>query len=232
MRFFMCLCIALWAAPLAAQDMARLTVSGEARVTAVPDVARVSLGAAGAGETAVAAMNVTSAALDAVITRLKGLGVAEADIQTKDLSVQERRRWDRDREVEVFLGYEAVNVLDVQVRDMDLLSEILAEVLSEGANTLNALDFDMADPAPVRAEARRLAVTDAMEKAQLFAEAAGVRVGRVLSIKDTAQPLVEGPRIAMMEPVIVEERAAAAVPVAIGEVTVRAEVTMVFEILQ
>ncbi len=231
MRIFIVLLLACLALPAVAQDVAKMTVSGEARVTAVPDLARVSLGAEGAGETAVAAMNETSVALEAILAQLKALGVAEADIQTRDLSVRERSRWDPERNRDVFLGYEATNLLEVRLRDMNLLGEILSEVLSDGANSLGRLDFEMTDPAPLRAEARRQAVSDAMDKAALFAGAAGVRVGRVLSISDSARPLVEGPRTLALEAAVVAE-SAADVPVAIGEVSVRAEVTMVFEILQ
>jgi uncharacterized protein YggE len=224
--------LAAWTAAATAEPVPQMTVAGEAEVTAVPDLAQISLGAQGRGDTAIAAMNATSAALDGVLSRLTALGVEETDIQTRGLSVRERTRWDSESDREVFLGYEASNLIVVRVRDMDLLSQVLSEVLTEGANRLNNLSFQMQDPAPLRAEARRLAVTDAVEKAALYAEAAGVRVGRVLSITDSAAPMVEGPLMRTIEPAMVAEAPAAAVPVAIGEVTTRAEVTMIFEILQ
>jgi uncharacterized protein YggE len=89
----------------------------------------------------------------------------------------------------------------------------------------------MKDAGPKRDNDREQAVKYAMAKAELFAEAAWVRVGRVISIYDTAEPLVEGPRV-IAEPMLMEEAQGKAVPVAVGEATVRAEVTMVFEILQ
>lgn len=220
-------------APVMAEVAARMTVAGEARVSSVPDVASIRLGAEGRGQTAVEAMNATSTALEGIMARLKEVGIEDKDIQTLDLSVDEETRWNREREEQVFVGYLARNMISVDVRDMELLSDVLGRVLSDGANRLGGVSFSMQDDAALRAEARRTAVKDAMEKAELFAEAAGVRVGRVVSIDDTAEPLVEGPVMRMMEPVMAEEAAGAkAVPVAVGEVTVRAEVTMVFEILQ
>lgn len=215
-----------------ASQVARMTVSGEARVTATPDLSSVSLGAEGRGQTAVEAMDATTQALDGIIARLTEMGIEEKDIQTRDLSVNEETRWNRERDEQIFVGYLARNMVEVRVRDMDLLSDVLGQVLGEGANRLGGISFEMQDDAPLRAEARREAVTDAMEKARLFAEAAGVEVGRVLSIDDTAEPLVEGPRMRMAEPMMMEDGQAKAVPVAVGEVTVRAEVTMVFEIAQ
>jgi uncharacterized protein YggE len=219
------------AQPAFAQEAARMTVAGEAEVVATPDLATVSLGAEGRGQTAIEAMNATSAALDGILSRLKALGIEEKDIQTSDLSVDAETRWDRDTDTQVFVGYRAYNALNVRVRDMELLSDVLGNVLTEGANRLGGVRFTMQDAGPLRAKAREQAVKDAMAKAELFAEAAGVRVGRVISIDDTAEPLVEGPRV-IAEPMLMEEAQGKAVPVAVGEATVRAEVTMVFEILQ
>ncbi|MBP0481149.1 SIMPL domain-containing protein [Sagittula salina] len=218
--------------PALAEEPARMTVAGEAHVVGVPDMARVSLGAEGRGQTPVEAMDATSAALEGIIAKLKALGVADKDIQTRGLSVNEETRWDRDNNTEIFIGYLSRNTVEVRVRDMDLLGEILGQVLTEGANRLDGLNFEMQDDAPLRAEARRSAVRDAVEKATLFAEAAGVRVGRVVSITDTATPMVEGPMMKTLEPAMEAASDARAVPVAVGEVTTRAEVTMVFEILQ
>lgn len=217
------------AVPAVAETPAQMTVTGEAQVTGIPDLATLSLGAEGRGQTAVEAMNATSQALEGIMARLGEAGIGDKDIQTRGLSVSEERRWDNEKNQEIFLGYFASNIIEVRVRDMTLLSDVLGQVLTEGANRLNGLSFRMQDDAPLRAEARRMAVTDAMEKARLFAEAAGVRVGRVVSITDAATPRVEGPLMKMVEPAM---EAAAPVPVAIGEVTTRAEVTMVFEILQ
>ncbi|MFW2587668.1 SIMPL domain-containing protein [Sagittula sp. SSi028] len=220
------------ALPVRAQDVAQMTVTGESRVTAVPDMATVSLGAEGRGESAQAAMDATSAAVEAIIAELSDLGLEDADIQTRDLSVTEETKWNRERDEQIFVGYFARNMIDIRVRDMDKLGDILGAVLGKGATRLGGISFSLQDDAPLRAEARTAAVRDAMDKAKLFAEAAEVRVGRVVSIRDsgTAQP--EGPVRKMAEPMMLEAADARSVPVAVGETAVRSEVTMVFEILQ
>ncbi|WGW02233.1 SIMPL domain-containing protein [Tropicibacter oceani] len=203
-----------------------ITVSGEAEVVAVPDMAVVTLGAQAQDETAIGAMNKTSEALDAIIARLSEMGIAARDIQTSALRLDER--WDNSslsggREL---AGYEASNMLTVRVRDLDALGDVLQAALDDGANSLSGLSFDIQDPRPLQDEARKLSVRDAMAKAQLYSEAAGVALGRVVTITDAASPMVmaRDMPIAMME--------ARSVPIAVGEISLRGQVTMVFEIAQ
>ena len=228
--FFTILALALpLAAPHAASAEGRLSVSGEARVAAVPDMATISLGATGRGDSAVAAMNATSSAVDAILARLAELGVEPRDIQTTQLRVSEQTRWDRDRNEDIFIGYAATNTVRVRVRDLDGIGALLAAVLDDGANQLQSLRFGVQEAREIEDEARRRAVADAIAKAELYAGAAGVTLGPVLELRDSAEPLVRS--IVEPEPMVLEEAPAARdVPVAAGEIEVSAEVTMVFAI--
>lgn len=228
MRNLMFLCAALMIFPLAMQAQGTITVAGEARVAVVPDMATVSLGAVGRGKTAIEAMNATSAAVDAVLDRLAALDVEARDIQTTQLRLNEETRWDNNRNQDVFLGFIARNTVTVRVRDMDQLSSLLAAVLDEGANDLQNLDFGLQNPRLAEDEARRRAVADARAKAALYAEAAGVDLGKVMSLRDTAEPIVRS--IARAAPMLLEEAVVLDVPVAAGELEVSAGVTMVFAI--
>lgn len=230
MRILVFLIASLVALPLQALAEGTLTVSGEARIAAVPDVATITLGASGRGETAILAMNATSKAVDVILDRLAGLKIEARDIQTTQLHVGEQSRWDRDREENVFTGYLATNTVQVRVRNLDQIGDLLSAVLDDGANELRNLSFGLQHPREVEDEARRRAVADAMGRAALYAGAAGVPLGDILSIKDSAEPLVRS--IVEAEPMIVVEEAVVArdVPVAAGEIEVRAEVTMVFAI--
>ncbi|MBY6115821.1 SIMPL domain-containing protein [Mameliella alba] len=229
MRILAFMTALMLAAPLGALAEGRLTVSGEARVAAVPDMATISLGATGRGKTAVEAMNATSGAVDAILATLRDLGIEARDIQTTQLRVGEQTRWDRERNEDIFIGYAASNTVRVRVRDLDGIGALLSGVLDDGANQLQSLSFGLQDPRAVEDEARRRAVADAMAKAKLYAEAAGVPLGPLQELRDTAEPLVSS--IVQPEPMMLEEAPAARdVPVAAGEIEVRAEVTMVFSI--
>ncbi|KUF12051.1 SIMPL domain-containing protein [Pseudoponticoccus marisrubri] len=226
MRILTPILFLLAALPALAQPLPSITVSGEARVTAVPDMASVSVGARFAGDTAVEAMNRTSEALDAVIARLADEGIAPRDMQTAALRVSERVRYDRESGIDIHEGFEASNTLTVRVRDLDRLGPVLGAVLGDGANTLSGLNFGLQDPGPLEDEARRRAVADAIHKAGLYAEAAGVPLGRLIEIRDTAQPMV--PSQMMRSERMVVEAAPADVPIAAGEIEARAEVTLVY----
>lgn len=231
MRILAVLAALLLALPVIALAEGRISVSGEARVATAPDMARISLGATGRGDTASEAMNATTAAVEAILARLADLGVESRDIQTTQLRVSEQTRWDRDRNEDVFVGYYATNTVRVRVRDLGGIGALLAGVLDDGANNLQTLSFDLREPREVEDQARRLAVEDAMAKARLYAEAAGVTLGPLIELRDNAEPMVR--TVAGPEPIMLEKAAdASEVPVAAGEIEVRAEVTMVFGIAE
>ena len=94
----------------------------------------------------------------------------------------------------------------------------------DGANALSGLSFDLQDPRPVQDEARRAAVRDAMDKARLYAGAAGVTLGPILSITDAATPMA----VSRDMPIALGE--AARVPIAAGDITLHGAVTIVFAI--
>ncbi|WP_299933500.1 SIMPL domain-containing protein [uncultured Pelagimonas sp.] len=219
----------LLTSPVLAETVPTITVSGEASVVTAPDMATLSLGATGRGKDPITAMNATSEILDAVIARLRDQGLEERDIQTSSLRLNRMARWDREKEVEVFQGFEASNMLSIRVRDLSQLSEVLGAVLQDGANSLSNLSWGVQDAQKLEDEARRRAIKDAIAKAALYADAAGVTVGAVQSIRDTAEPMVQS-SMARSAPVM--EAMAADVPVAAGEIEATARVTMVFEIAQ
>mgnify|MGYP005993124867 CR=1 FL=1 len=118
-------------------------------------------------------------------------------------------------------------MLTIRVRDLSSLSAVLGAVLSDGANNLSGLTWGIQDTQTLEDEARRRAVKDAMAKAALYADAAGVELGDVMSIRDTADPIVR-PSLGRAAPMMAEM--ASDVPVAAGEIEASANVTMVFEI--
>jgi uncharacterized protein len=210
--------------PVLADDTARITVSGEGRVEAAPDMATLSLGVTTQADTAAAALAANSQQLAVVLDRLRAAGIAARDLQTSGLSMQPN--WDYSNNAAPRItGYVASNMLTVRVRALDTLGTVLDSAVRDGANTFNGLGFALADPAAALDEARRRAVADARHKAELLAEAAGVTLGPVVSISEGGGGGQPAPmyRSAAM--------AAEAVPVAEGEVLLSAQVSIVYAIL-
>ncbi len=219
---FAVLMLAVPLAPARAEDAARITVTGEGRVDARPDMATVSLGVVTEGETAAEAMAANAIQLSAVLEQLRASGLEERDIQTSGLSLTPNWHQTETDPTPRILGYQASNMLTVRVRALDTLGSVLDRTISDGANNFNGLTFGLADPEPAMNEARRRAVADAMARARLLSDAAGLTLGPVVSITDGG--FQGGPR-----PMYRMEAAAnSGVPMAAGEVSTTASVTMVF----
>lgn len=204
-----------------------LTVSGEGRAEAVPDMATITLGMTAEAPTAAEALRETSAAIAAALMALDAAGIAPRDRQTTGLSLSPV--WDHGRNTNrppQIIGYRASNGLSVRVRELSALGELLDLVVADGANQLAGLTFSLSDPVPAMDEARRNAVADARRKAELYAEAAGVTLGPLLRLSETGA--VTPRPMQMRGDMMMAE--AAAVPIAEGELSLRATVDLVFEI--
>lgn len=211
-----------------AQEDRLISTTGTGAVEAAPDMATITLGVTQEARLATEAMDAASAAARAVLTRVEQAGIAPRDVQTSDVSLQPV--WSRDsvsnNTTPRVTGYVARNTLSIRVRDLDTLGAILDAVVQEGANTFNGLRFSLQNPEPVIAEARAAAVKDAMARAEQLAAAAGVTLGAVRSISESGGRF----RPEMME--MAAARVAADVPIAAGELSMTAQVSMVFEIAE
>lgn len=235
MRFVpaLLLCSALLAPvalPALAEGMptpATITVTGEGVVTAAPDIATVSLGVTSQGATAAEAMDANTAALTAVLERVKAAGVEGRDIQTSTLNLNPNWSNSDGSSMPVIQGYVATNVLQIRVRDLAKLGGVLDAAITDGANTLNGISFGLAEPDPAMDEARKAAVAKARARAELLTGAAGVSLGRIVTIS-------EGGGYAPPMPMYRMEAAMADAPVPVegGEVGVTATVTITWEIAQ
>ncbi|NKB28603.1 MAG: DUF541 domain-containing protein [Rhodobacteraceae bacterium] len=218
------------ASPAVAQEVTagRMTVSGEGSVAISPDMALISLGVTSEAKTAAEALTANNSNMTAVLDRLKARGIAPRDLQTSGLSLQPR--WDHRNTLpdggQRIVAYVVSNQITVRVRDLSTLGSILDIAVSDGANTFHNLQFSVAEDGELMDEARHRAVADARRKAEVFAQAAGVSIGAIVSLDEVQQGC--GPvMMARME-----SMAADAVPVAEGEVAIAARVNVVFEIEQ
>jgi hypothetical protein len=114
-----------------------------------------------------------------------------------------------------------VNRLAVIVRRVDQVAAVIDGAITAGATTLDGLEFQLSDPAPVEAEVLRAAIADARAKAEVVAESLGARIGEVLSVDGSPPPRGPGPLLARME------LAASATPIEAGRTEVVATVRVV-----
>ncbi len=208
-----------------------LTLAGNAEVHAVPDAALVATGVVSEGDTAAAALKANSTALAKMVDAIHAAGVEAKDVQTSGLSLQARyfrpdkpSSSDRPR----IIGYTAVNQVALRVRDLAKLGELLDKVTVAGANRIDGIDFIVSNQEALLDEARRKAVADAKDKADLYARAAGFTLGKVMSLAEEGTP---SPRpMARAVPSGLASVAAAPVPVEAGEMTLSVRVRVVWSL--
>ena len=218
------LLLALAGAAAAQEPPRQITVTGAAEADAVPDLATVSAGVDTRAETAAAALAANSETMTAIFAALDAAGIERRDVQTSQLSLNpvfEPYREEAEAPPAV-VAYEASNMVTVRVRAIDGLGTVIDALAKAGANRLNGVGFEVADPKPHLDTAREQAVADARARAELYARAAGVTLGPVVSIRET----VEVPGPIMMR----AEAASAAPPIAAGTVTLGAQVEVVYAI--
>lgn len=163
-----------------ARDEVLLSVAAVGRAETRPDEARFSAGVSTLAPTAEAASAATTAKINAVVAALRELGVREADLQTQQLTIQ-RVEWRRSRE-----RFEASNVISVRVRQVDRAGAAVAAVTGAGANVLSGPDLRVSDPEAASRSAYTGAYKAARARADAYAAAAGLKVDRVLTIRDGA----------------------------------------------
>ncbi|MDX6805680.1 SIMPL domain-containing protein [Terrihabitans rhizophilus] len=210
---------------------ALFSISGQGTAYAAPDIAVLTSGVVTEANTAREALDANTAAMEKLLASLKSSGLEERDIATSGFSVQPRyvyaQKPDGTQEAPRITGYEVRNTVTVKVRDLAKLGGILDRVVTEGSNQIDGLAFDIADKKSVLDEARRKAFEDARAKAELFAQAAGVKLGRVRELTDNVVAPPMPPRPQMMR---AEMAKSADVPVARGEQEIEAGVNVIWEI--
>jgi uncharacterized protein YggE len=160
-----------------------LSVVGHGKVSAVPDVADMNVGVVTQGPTAKEALRHNSDAMGALQKVLKERGVAAKDIETTQIQVSpvyshpDPKRQVGEEFVPQVVSYRVVHSVDVTVRDIDKLGDMLDAVVSAGANQVNGISFRVDKAQQLMDEARRRAMADAKRKAEMLAGEARVVLG-------------------------------------------------------
>jgi uncharacterized protein YggE len=215
---------ALLALPAWAADLRTISITGHGEARGRPDIATIQAGVTTNAPTAAAALSANSTRMNAVFAALKKLGVPERNIQTSGFSVFPQYTNGDNNAARRLTGYQVSNTVSVRLEDVDRTGPALDALVAAGANQMNGISFDIAKPEPLLDQARAEAVADARHRAEVYAKAAGVSLGSIQSLNENGSSVPPRPmyRMAMMT--------AEAAPVAPGEQSLSADVTMVWEI--
>ena len=205
-----------------------ITTTGE--VLREPDIAFISTGVQSFGPSASDALAANRTAMNGVFDALRSAGIADRHIQTSNFSIGPRYEYvneDGTRNRRVLTGYDASNLVTVKVTDLDNLGATIDALVEAGGNTFNGISFGLEDDTEARDEARGLAMREAVKRAEIYAEAAGYEVARIVTIneyehQDGPQPMMARREMASAD--------MASTPVAGGEVGYSVQLNITFEL--
>lgn len=201
-----------------------ITVTGRGQVTLTPDLAYVNIGVHSESPDVGEALNENNQKSQDVASVIQELGVSPQDIQTSSFNIYPQQQWDPQTGQSTGTTFSVDNTVNVTVRDLQIIGQLLDVVVQSGANSINGISFDVEDKSEAQSQARQLAVDSARSQAQELAQAAGVSLGELQSITVNPQgymgPVYEG-RGGMAQDV-------AQVPIAAGQILITVDVSASF----
>jgi uncharacterized protein YggE len=219
-------CIAIASPAFAQSEPPSISVSGQATVSAAPDLAEIEAGVTTEAKTARAASEANAKAMNAVLAALKSGGIAQKDVQTSQVSLQPQMtsRNNNSSAPPQITGYRATNHVSVTLRDIAKIGDTIDALVTAGANDIGGISFSVSQSSKLLDEARAKAIDDAHRKAAIYAQSAGVTLGAPLSISEAGVP----PPVAFRK--MSASLAAAPTPIAPGEQTLRVSIHVSYEI--
>ncbi len=205
-----------------------INVTGTGKVTLTPDIAYVSIGVHTEGKDAAEAVATNTSQAQKVVGALNTFKIDPKDIQTINFSIYPQQQYDNEGKPQG-ITYVVDNTVYVTLRDIDKLGELLDAVVKAGSNSINSIQFDVADREAAFSEARKLAVANGEKQAEELATAAGVQLGQVLLI-NSSSPSAPVPMYDYKLGMGGAAAAEAAVPVSTGQLIITLDVYMSYEI--
>jgi hypothetical protein len=202
-----------------------LSLQAEGEAKAEPDMASISLGVTTQAPSAAEAMRLNAGKMNAILAALRGQGLAEKDIQTSNLSLGPQYVYPQN-EPPKLTGYQASNDVSITERDLSRLGPAIDAVSAAGANQINGISFGLRDPLGAQDEARRAAVKALSAKAELYAQATGYHIVRLVSLSEGGG----GQPIQSRDFVMVTAAKRSATPVQSGDLTLQIDVSGVYEL--
>ncbi len=209
-----------------------ISVSGEGKVTAKPDLATVSIGVLSQGASAVDVKNQNNEKVNKVIAFIKQQGIADADIQTSQFSFYAQQDWKTG--TQKIIGYQGNQTVTVKVRgvekDTTALEKILDGSVNNGANQVDGVNLTVDKPTDLQNEARKLAIADAKKKAKELAQEAGLTLGKVVSVSENSMGGYPVPMAYSTNQALGADMKSSAPDIQTGSQEINETMTLVFEV--
>ncbi|MBI4497213.1 MAG: SIMPL domain-containing protein [Chloroflexi bacterium] len=212
-----------------------IVVSGEGKVSVVPDIALVTLGIEARARTVEEARDQAARAMDAVMQSLAKNGVDKKDIQTRALNIHPEwrdKRFPDSGEGPEIVGYIVSNQISIKIRNLKQVTTTVDGAIAAGgdATRMQGISFGLDDPEAAMTQARDEAVADAKAKAEQLARLSGVSVGRPIHLSDTIVSQPPFGRIGVAVPAARMADEAMSTPIEPGQTEVRVVVQATYAI--
>jgi uncharacterized protein len=205
-----------------------ISLSGHGEVHATPDLAIINMGVVSSALTAREALDANTKAMNDLMAVLKSANVESKDVSTSNFSVNARLDYGQNNGTPPkVVGYDVSNTVSVTVRKLETMGGILDKAVSSGSNQISGIQFAISNPQGAQDQARKEAVKDAKRKAELYAGAASVALGNIISLSEGAA--YQPPQPMMMQAKAMSSDAGN-VPIAQGEQVVAVDVNIAWEI--
>lgn len=169
------------------QKQELFSVTGEGKITVVPDTAIVSLGISLNKPTVKAAQDEVNSVISEITKSLKTLSIDAKDIKTSNYSIYPQYDYQTTGGNRIS-GYQVSANLTVKIREFDKVNQVIDTATAKGANNVGGvqLTVDDARQKELLQQAREMAVKDAKTKAESLASAAGMTLGKIVNIQEDA----------------------------------------------
>jgi uncharacterized protein YggE len=215
------------ATPVWADDtanMPQITIVGTGVISVVPDIARINIGVRESADSAADAMAAMRSAMNRVFEQIGTAGIDTADMQTGTIRLQQRYENSGLSSGVVKAGFEASTSVTITVRDISALGGVIDVVVEDGVNNIDGLQFDVADRSPHVLAARQASVADARSAAEVYAQAAGIALGSIMSIREV------GGHSAPFAAMEMAQSRGGSTPVAVGELDIARSVEIIYQL--
>lgn len=166
-----------------------ISVTGEGKAVARPDIGQFSFSVRAEGTDAAEAQEKSAESINAILAYLEGAGVEEKDIKTQNYYLNPKYRYEEricafdgycPPGEPILDGYEVSQSVTVKVRDLDKSGELIAGVGEQGATNISSLQFTVDDETVIKSEARQKAIANAKAKAEQLAKDLDVKIVRMV----------------------------------------------------
>lgn len=210
------------------RDRNTITVQGSSSITVSPTIAYVSIGVTTFNKNAASAQSENAVKMDRVYKTLASLGIKKDKIKTVNYNISPR--YDYKNNVATLAGYNVINSIRVTVNDLKKVSDVLDMTVKEGVNQSNSISFGVTDEERDRLYLQALsqAVSNAKEKANTIAAAAGIAISKPANIIEGSSAHFVQPNYRAMDMAKMASEAAPT-PISEGELMIEANVTVIYD---